>query len=202
GEAVFPVEVTAAETPRVAGPVEAKQVAAVVVAQAGAEARVYSSMANAPVSVDGAPAGIVGPEGLALAGLVAGGHELEIGEGRERRKLSFETAGNPTLTAFLNSDRDAGTLVVITGEDGATVWLDGKEQPRPTSRGQLRIPNLAVKQYAVRVTKDGFVDSPELPVEIRKGEDSRLVFELRPVPTVAAMLIAGGPPGAEVLIDG
>ncbi len=202
GEAVFPVEVTAAEAPRVAGPVEAKQVAAVVVAQAGAEARVYSSMANAPVSVDGAPAGIVGPEGLALAGLAAGGHELEIGEGRERRKLSFETAGNPTLTAFLNSDRDAGTLVVITGEDGATVWLDGKEQPRPTSRGQLRIPNLAVKQYAVRVTKDGFVDSPELPVEIRKGEDSRLVFELRPVPTVAAMLIAGGPPGAEVLIDG
>ena len=56
GEEARDVEVTAAEAPRVAGPVEAKQVAAVVVAQAGAEARVYSSMANAPVSVDGAPA--------------------------------------------------------------------------------------------------------------------------------------------------
>ncbi|HWQ56477.1 MAG TPA: protein kinase [Bryobacteraceae bacterium] len=202
GEASFPIEIAGAAPPKVPGPVLAKEVAAVVVINVGRDARVYASAAGAKIAIDGHPAGEAGSAGLALSGLAPGGHALEIGEGKEHRKLSFEIGAKTSLTAFLNSDREAGTLVVVTGQDGANVLIDGKPQRRVTKGGQLRIPNLAVKQYMVRVEKAGFIEMPEQQVEIRKGEDSRLMFDLKPVPTVASVLIEGARPGTQVLLDG
>jgi tetratricopeptide (TPR) repeat protein len=94
-----------------------------------------------------------------------------------------------------------GTLLVIAGQDGATVFLNGKLQPQPTQAGQLRIPNLEAHDYVVRVSKSGFQDPPQQEIRIRTGEQARLVFNLQPQPRLASLAIQGGTPGAMVFVD-
>ncbi|MGA8438487.1 MAG: protein kinase [Candidatus Sulfotelmatobacter sp.] len=96
---------------------------------------------------------------------------------------------------------DLGTLVVIAGQDKAKVFLNGRLQSQFTQNGQLRIPNLELKDYAVRVSKSGFQDLPEQKVRIRKGEPAKLIFNLQPIPHLASLTIQGGVPGSTVLID-
>ena len=96
---------------------------------------------------------------------------------------------------------DWGTLVVIAGQDKAKVFLNGRLQSQFTQNGQLRIPNLELKDYAVRVSKSGFQDLPEQKIRIRKGEQVKLIFNLQPIPHLASLTIQGGVPGSTVLID-
>jgi len=111
-------------------------------------------------------------------------------------------AATPALTVFLNADRNVGNLLVVAGEDGATVLLNGKKYPRTTKHGQLVIANLVPKRYTVAVVKDGFQTAPQQEVDIQKGQVEKLVFALQPAPTVASLVIAGATPLAEVLLDG
>jgi serine/threonine protein kinase len=96
---------------------------------------------------------------------------------------------------------DWGTLVVIAGQDKAKVFLNGRLQSQFTQNGQLRIPNLELKDYAVRVSKSGFQDLPEQKIRVRKGEQVKLIFNLQPIPHLASLTIQGGVPGSTVLID-
>jgi len=201
GEATLAFETGPAMLPAAADPVT-RNLAAVVLASLGSRARLYASFGPAPVELDGQPVGQVGPGGLELSHLTPGTHELVVGTEKARRKMIIDISPAPLLTAYVQSDRDVGTLVVVTGEDGVRVFLNGREQRRATSRGQLRIPNLAVREYAVRVAKEGFEEEPEQRVAIRKGEESKLEFRLRALPRLATLSISGGPAGAQVLLDG
>jgi hypothetical protein len=58
----------------------------------------------------------------------------------------------------------------------------------------------APKEYRIRVAKPGFQDAPEQTVQIAKGDEKKLVFNLVALPT-AAHLTLQGTPGAEVLVD-
>jgi hypothetical protein len=78
------------------------------------------------------------------------------------------------------SGRNLGTLLVLAGQDGAQVFLNGKLQPQLTQAGQLHLPNLELKEYSVQVYKSGFQDPPPQKVLIRKGEQTRLIFLLQP----------------------
>jgi hypothetical protein len=89
----------------------------------------------------------------------------------------------------------------VTGEDKVRVSLDGQLQKRTTQGGQLRIPNLDPKDYAVTVSKAGFQDVAPQKARVRKGEQNKLSFTLQPIPQVASLAIQGGTPGAQVLID-
>ena len=201
GEATIAFEMTPGSPPAVTDPVT-RNLAAVVVASMASRARIHANFGPAPVEFNGEPVGQLGPGGLELKNLTPGTHELTIGAESNRRKMIVEISASPLLTAYLRSDRDVGTLVVVTGEDGVRVFLNGREQRRTTSRGQLRIPNLPVREYAVRVAKEGFEAAPEQRVTLRKGEESKLVFALRPMPRAATLTISGGPAGAQVLLDG
>jgi hypothetical protein len=99
------------------------------------------------------------------------------------------------------SGQNIGTLLVVTHEDKARVFLNGQLQKQITRAGQLQIANLEPKEYAVRVSKNGYQDAPEQKVLIRKGEQTTLNFTLKPLPRFASLSIRGGTPGAEVLID-
>jgi hypothetical protein len=99
-----------------------------------------------------------------------------------------------------------GTLLVIAGQDDAKVFLNGKLQPQLTRAGQLRLPNLELKDYIVQVSKSGFQDPPQQKIHIRNGEPARLVFnlqpqKLQPQPRLASLSIQGGAPGTTVLVD-
>jgi tetratricopeptide (TPR) repeat protein len=106
------------------------------------------------------------------------------------------------------SGHNLGTLLVVAGQDDARVFLNGKLQRQLTQAGQLRLPNLELKDYVVQVSKSGFQDPPQQKIRIRKGEQARLVFNLQPrnlqpqpQPRLASLTIQGGAPGTAVLVD-
>jgi tetratricopeptide (TPR) repeat protein len=103
------------------------------------------------------------------------------------------------------SGHNAGTLLVVAGQDGASVFLNGKLQRQLTQAGQLRLPNLEPKEYVVQVSKSGFQDPPRQEIRIRKGEQAKLIFDLQPrpqpQPRLASLTIQGGVPETAVLVD-
>ena len=99
------------------------------------------------------------------------------------------------------SAQNSGTLLIVTGQDDARVLLNGKLQRQHTQAGQLRLPNLEPRDYVVQVSKTGFQDPPPQKIRIRKSEEARLTFELKPRPSMAALSIQGGTPGTTVFVD-
>ncbi|MFY9790772.1 MAG: hypothetical protein WAJ99_06285 [Candidatus Sulfotelmatobacter sp.] len=104
------------------------------------------------------------------------------------------------------SGRNLGTLVVVAGQDDASVFLNGKLQRQLTRGGQLRLPNLELKDYVVQVSKNGFQDPPQQKIRIRRGEQATLTFHLQPQnlqpqPRLASLTIQNGAPGTTVLVD-
>jgi serine/threonine protein kinase len=201
GEASLALSANYGTAPVVKGPIASKGVLAIIVSGMSGHLHVYSSDPAAKISLDGQPALNVPQDGLDLPSISAGAHELAVTRGSDEYKLDVDAGATPTLNAFLESGQNLGTLVVVTGQDKAKVFLNGKLQPQPTQGGQLRIPNLELKEYVVRVSKSGFQNLPEQKVRIRKGEQAKLVFNLQPLPHLASLTIQGGTPGATVLID-
>ena len=99
------------------------------------------------------------------------------------------------------SAHNLGTLVVVADQDDARVFLNGKVQRQLTHAGQVRLPNLELKDYVVQVSKSGFQDPPQQKVRIRNGEEAKLIFNLQPQPRLASLSIQGGAPGTTVLVD-
>jgi serine/threonine protein kinase len=201
GEVSFTFSSDAGAAPLVKGPIVSKGALVIVVSATADHLHVYSSDSSAKVSLDGQTPVDVPQDGLDLPSVSAGAHELAVTRGGDQYKLDVDAGAAPTLNAFLESGQDLGTLVVVTGQDKAKVFVDGKLQPYLTQRGQVRIPNLELKDYSVRVSKSGFQDLPEQKIRIRKGEQAKLVFNLQPIPHFAALAIQGGVSGATVLID-
>lgn len=192
-QAVFTFELVPGGVPLITSPPAVKNVAALVVSSFGNRARIYSSIAPAKAEMDGQPAGEILAGGLELSGLSPGPHELSVSDGRTRFKKMIEISPAPVLTAFLESDQNIGTIVVMAGEEGAEVYLDGVKYYRQTGRGgQLRIPRTP-RQYRVRVAKAGFQETAEQTVQVVKGEERRVVFNLAALPTSAVTPAGGGP---------
>ena len=201
GEASFTFSTDAGAAPAVKGPIAAKGVFAVVVSGMADHLHVYSSDAAAKISLDGQAPLDVPQEGLDLPSVPAGAHQLAVTRGNDEYKLDIDAGPAPALNTFLESGQDLGTLVVITGQDKARIFLNGKLQPQPTEGGQLRIPNLELKDYVVRVSKSGFQDLPEQKIRIHKGGQTKVTFNLQPMLVSSSLTIQGGVPGATVLID-
>ena len=118
--------------------------------------------------------------------------------------LSSDTAAGkvtPGDQPPAESGHTMGALLVVAGQDDARVFLNGKLQRQLTHAGQLRLPNLELKDYVVQVSKSGFQDPPKQKVRIRKGEEAKLIFNLQPQPRLASLSIQGGAPGTTVLVD-
>jgi hypothetical protein len=199
GEASFSFEMVDGRLPAVAGPVNARNMIAVLVASFGKQARVETSAGPWKLAVNGQPQSDAGPAGTDLTGFHPGVNEIVVGGGRDRRNMSESFGAAPMLTAFLKTDVNAGTLIVATGQDDVRVFLNGKEYRRRTQRGQLRVQ--ALGKVAVRVAKSGFQDEPAQTVEVKKGAEVRLQFDLKPEPQFGSLEIHGAMAGSEVLVD-
>ena len=188
--------------PQIQGALETQNLKAIAVTSGPRNGEVLSSYGPIAASLDGKDIGSLSPTGLPLPGLASGTHDLDVGTGNDEKKISFQLSATPSLMVFLSADRDVGNLLVVAGQDGATVLLNGKPYPRLTRHGQLVIANLAPKQYAVSVAKDGFEQAPAQNVDILKGQASKLIFALQPAPSAASLVIAGALPQTDVLLDG
>ncbi len=204
GEVSFAFANEDGAAPSVKGAIASRGLLAVVVTGLADNLHVYSSDASIKLSLDGgAPVGVP-RDGVELPAVPAGPHELAVTRGSDQYhyKLDPNAGTVPTLSTFLESGQDLGTLVVVTGQDKARVFLNGALQPRLTqSGGQLRIPNLELKEYVVRVSKSGFQELPDQRIRIRKGEQAKLTFSLQPIQRFSSLTIQGGVPGTAVLLD-
>ena len=202
-EASFTFTAAPGSVPVISGPLSAKGVHAVVVSNSANHLHVYYSDPRAKVSLDSQPEVEIGNDGIDIPNVAPGPHQLNLSQGSDHHSVAIDVGGAPTLSAFLVSDQDIGTLVVATGEGDAQVYLNNQLQKRTTNKdGQLRIPNLAPKNYTVRVAKNGFQNPPEQQVAIRKGDLAKLNFALAPVQHAASLAIDGVAAGTSVLLDG
>jgi eukaryotic-like serine/threonine-protein kinase len=201
GSASFNFANEAGTMPVIKAPITAKGVLAVVVSNLGGRLQVLASDPAVKLSMDGLAPTDMGQDGWQLTQVTPGTHELTLTQGSSQYKLDVDAGPQPSLTTFLESGRNVGTLVIVTNEDKARVFLNGQPQKETTHGGELRISDLEPKDYSVRITKNGFQDLPEQKVRIRKGEERRLAFNLQPLPRFGVLTIQGGPPGAQVVID-
>ena len=198
GDASFPIEIVEAKQPVIGGPVKAQNLIAVLVSSMGSKARVVTA-SPAKLALNGQAQEDATPAGVDLGGFRPGVNEIAVGEGKDQHSLSESYGPAPTVTAFLKSDLNIGTLIVSTAEDNVRVLLNGKEYPRRTQRGQLRIQTLG--PVSVRVAKEGFELSAPQTAEVKKGAEVRLEFKMQALPQVAVLQIREATPGAEVVLD-
>ncbi|HWY53187.1 MAG TPA: protein kinase [Terriglobales bacterium] len=201
-EASFTFTTDPGALPAITGPLTAKGMHAVVVSNWGNHLRVYYSDSHAKVSLDNQSDADVGSDGVDIPNVSPGAHQLTLKQGSDSHTVPIDVGTVPTLTAFLVSDQDIGTLMVVTGEDNVQVYLNNQLQKRLTQGGQLRIPNLAPKNYVVRVVKSGFETPAEQQAALHKGDVSQLKFTLKPLQHLASFVIEGGASGVEVFLDG
>jgi serine/threonine-protein kinase len=112
--------------PQIQGTLETQNLKAVVVTSGRQNGEVVSSYGPIAASLDGKEIGSLSPTGLPLPGLSSGTHDLDVGTGNDEKKISFQLSATPSLMVFLSADRDVGNLLVVAGQDGATVLLNGK----------------------------------------------------------------------------
>ncbi|MGH9499072.1 MAG: protein kinase domain-containing protein [Terriglobales bacterium] len=201
GSASLNFATVAGAAPAVKGPIAAKGVLVVVVTNLGGRLQVLASDPAVKLSLDGQAPADMGQDGWQLTQLAPGTHELTLTQGSSEYKLDVDAGPLPSLTTFLESGRNVGTLVIVTNEDKARVFLNGQPMKDTTHGGELRISDLEPREYTVKISKSGFQDIPEQKVRIRKGEERRLAFNLQPQPHFGTLTIQGGPAGAQVLID-
>jgi serine/threonine protein kinase len=199
GEASLPFTFQAGGIPVLSMPLEAKELAATAVAAYGGTIRMQCKCDPGKAALDGNRATTVSQFEAEWTGIPDGAHDLTAGEGPAAHKMVVETGGAPSLTLFVKSERNVGTLVITAEADDATVFINDRKLPRSLQNGRFRVPNLAVGPATVRISKDGFEPATQ-QVEIRKGEESRLEFRLRP--RTASLTLEGAPAGAQLLIDG
>lgn len=117
------------------------------------------------------------------------------------RSAFMESGRNIASAPDIKSARDSGTLLIVAGQDDAKIFLNGEVQRQLTRSGQLRLSNLELRDYTLQVSKQGFRDPPAQTIRLHKGEQARVVFDLQPLPRLAALTIQGGVPGTTVLVD-
>ena len=198
GEASFSVTIAQARAPAVSSPVTVRNLAAVLLSTLGNAASIVTN-APAKVVLNGQPQPDAGSAGTDLRGFRPGVNEIVVGEGKDQRSLSESFGPAPTLTVFLKSDLNIGTLIISAAEDDVRVFMNGKEYPRRTQRGQLRIQTIG--PVNVRVAKDGFEVTPPQTAEVKKGSETRLEFKLQTLPKFAQLQLRDATPGAEIMLD-
>ncbi len=198
-DASFSFELGPAKLPAVSGTVTTHNVLAMIVTSFAGHARLVTSSGPWKLTVNGQSEDNAGPAGVDLKNFQAGLDELVISQGNDQRSLKEDFGPGPALTAFLKTDRNVGTLLVLTGENNVRVFVNDKEYPRRTQNGQLRIQ--AIGPVEVRVAKNGFENSPVQSAEVKKGGEARLEFKMKPLPQLSSLRIEGATPGAEVLLD-
>ena len=198
-DASFSFEIANARLPIVAGPINARNMMAMLVASFGRQARLMTSAGSWKLAVNGQPQSDAGPAGTDLTSFQPGVNEIVVGQDKDRRNMSESFSAAPMLTAFLKTDVNAGTLVVSTGQDDVRVYLSDKEYRRRTKRGEVRLQTLG--KVTVRVAKSGFQDAPAQTVEVKKGAEVRVQFDLKPQPQFGSLEIHGAMAGTEVLVD-
>ena len=180
-------------------PVRAKDIAAVLISNLGARARVYASDDSLKGGLKDQTPQPIPKDGLEFRDLT-GNADLILDDGKSPRTLPIEIGNAPTLTIRMASDPNQGTFEVEVRVPDASVSIDGRK-PRPIRQGRNSL-GMDSGTHTILFTKDSY-EPLELKVELKKGEVRQLTaYDPKPVIRTASLAIEGATPGAEVLVDG
>jgi len=197
--ASIPIEISPGAAPKLAGPIDAKNLRCFVVAGYGGEAQLFGNGTGYRVTLDGKPVGGLSTDGLPLQGLTPGTHELALDSAAgQHDRIVFESQPSASLYVSLEASQNLGVLSVETNEDQAHLFLNGEKYKRDTARGRL-VVYLFPRKYTVTVQKDGFAPTAQQTVEIKRGEETKVAFTLTPAKAILAVHHA--PPGTDVSVD-
>jgi len=200
GSAGFSFDVAEKIAPRIVGQPTVSNAMAVLVSSQGGKGRLVTNVEKPTVLLDGKPIAQQNTDDITLEDLGNIDHDLQITESKDRQRFVLTYTPAPTLTVYIKSDPNAGTAIVITGQDGVDVFINNLPYRRKTDRGQVRVP-LKVGEYTIRVHKPGFIDPPPQTVTVKKAEESAVEFRLEPTPEIASLQIKGALPGTMVYVD-
>jgi eukaryotic-like serine/threonine-protein kinase len=181
-------------------PVKAKDLNAVVIASLAARARVYASDSSLKGGLNDQTPQLIADGGVEF-GVITANTELRIDDGKSTRVRFLEVGNAPTLTVWLASDPNQGTLQVEVRVPGAEASVDGSK-PRTLRLGKENYFGLVPGAHNIRVTRDGY-EAVDRKVEVTKGKMLPLLMdEWKPVVRTASLTIDGATREAEVSIDG
>ena len=176
-----------------------KDLHAVLVSNLGPRTRVYATDSSLKGGLQNQTPQPIPPEGVELTELT-GNAEFIVDDGKNPRPLPLEVSNAPTLTIWLNSDPNQGTIHVQASVPDADAIIDGRK-PQPLRQGR-RSFYLEPGPHVIRVVKEGY-EAAEQKVELKKGDILRLpVFDLKPIVRTATLMMEGATRDAEVWIDG
>ncbi len=201
GKASFDFTVETMKAPQLAATPSADNAMIVAVSTQDGEGKLVTNAIPSQVVLDGKTIGDVEQDGIDLTELGVTDHDLQIKRTRDQQRFILTYTVAPAMTVFIKSDPNAGSVLIMAGQDDVQVFVNDKPYRRMTERGQLRIPNLKVGEYIIRVHKPGFVDAAPTVIHIIKGEESRVEFQLTPVPQIATLEVRGAQPGTTVFLD-
>jgi len=201
GSAAFSFDVADKIAPRIVGQPTVSNAMAVMVSSQDGKGRLVTNVEKPTVMLDGKPVAQQNTDDITLEDLGNIDHDLQITESKDRQRFVLTYSPAPTLTVYVKSDPNAGTAIVMTGQDDVDVFINNLPYRRKTDRGQVRIP-LKVGEYTIRVHKPGFIDPPPQTVAVKKAEESAVEFRLVPIPEIATLQIKGALPGTMVYLDG
>jgi hypothetical protein len=203
GSADFEFESPEKGAPRVTNPPTGTETMVVTVSVEAGNGRLMTTAVDSNLLLDNKDSGPIPSAGVALTDLGQSDHNLQIKAGNDSQRFVLTYVPQPSLTVFVKSDLNAGTLIILTGEDGADVFIDGQRYRRKTDHGQVRIPTLKAGNHTIKVAKPGFEDVAPQTVQIKKNEEARLVFRMQAQPPPTATLeVKDAQPGTQIFIDG
>lgn len=200
-QATFTFDAAPGVLPAIDGPIATKELLAAIVASNATSAKLTTSSGPFKLLTNGEEEADATTEGVELTEYRVGANEFTLTDANKKKRTLSETfSATPMLTVFLKTDQNIGTLLISTGgESGVRVFVNNRETRKPTEKGELRVQ--AIGKVNVRVEKAGFDAVPPQTVTIAKGEEKKLEFTLKETPKFGTLAIAGGTPGAEVVLN-
>jgi hypothetical protein len=191
-----------AQAPEIEGPISTQNVSALLVSNLAGSTHLYCNCSDGtPIAIDGRPLASV-QSGRGDLGVVPQGfHQIRVGEGDTAHTHIVKISGEPSLDVFLDAERNVGVLVVQTGIENATVYLDGRKSGLTGRDGTFR-STLPVENVAIIVSKMGYVTPAQQIAAIKKNAETGVSFELPRVANKSKLLVSGAPADTSISLDG
>ena len=173
----------------------------IIVSSLGADAAVYSGSTSLRANLPNQEPQPIPAEGMKLTGVSNTNNEL-VFSNKDLPKILIDAGNAPVLYVGLNADNNVAYLSVQSKVPAARLFVDGREV-RPNKPGNWPAVVRKPGMHVVKVSADGYDDFIQ-QVQFVKDKPVLLPVDLKQnVAAMAAFLVVeGGTPGAEVLLDG
>ena len=139
---------------------------------------------------------LIPAEGLA----VSSGNAVLVSDGHHEQSLSVPVTNFPLMSLYANVDTDTRPLLFIASNvEDAQLSINSQPVNWRSFKGKIR-GRLEPGTYNVKLSKPGYEDS-ETTVLLATGDKKLVTLELKGVPVLSSLVIQGGTPGSQILID-